>query len=187
MRALRVAVQAPPTVWDWDISSGRVDWYGAIDRMLGYPQDEFPRTIEAWENALHRDDRGRIMATLKRHTESGDAYNTEYRIMRKDGSVRNWIGRGLVIRDERGSILRSVGACVDITEHRQAEARARVRRDLALKLSGHIDMEPALNHCLEAAIEISATGVIYILDEKSGDFKIPADTAHHSCRNVIQS
>ena len=34
-------------------------------------------------------------------------------------------------------------------------------------------METALKHCLDAAIEISGfdTGVIYILDEKSGDFK----------------
>jgi len=170
----RMAVQSTTdVVWDWDTLSGHVEWYGGIDGMLGYPQGEFPRTIEAWENALHQDDHGRVMAALKRHAETGDAYNIEYRIIRKDGSARNWIGRGLAIRDERGRILRSVGACVDITEYRRSEARVRIRRDLAVKLAGRIDMEPALKHCLEAAIEVSGfdTGVIYILDEKSGDFK----------------
>ena len=170
----RMAVQSTTdVVWDWDIPSGHVDWYGDIDGLLGYPPGEFPRRIEAWENALHRDDHDRVMAALNRHAGSGDTYNIEYRIIGKDGQVRNWIGRGLVIRDEEGRILRSVGACVDITGYRRSEARVRVRRDLAVKLAGHMDMETALKHCLDAAIEISGfdTGVIYILDEKSGDFK----------------
>ena len=175
----RMAVQSTTdVVWDWDIPSGHLEWYGDIDGMLGYPQGEFPRTIEAWENALHLDDHDRVMAALNRHAGTGEAYNIEYRIIRKDGSLRNWIGRGLVIRDEGSRILRSVGACVNITEYRRSEARVRIRRDLAVKLAGRIDMAPALKHCLDAAIEISGfdTGVIYILDEKSGDFKI---ACHH--------
>ncbi|MCX6002099.1 MAG: PAS domain S-box protein [Chloroflexi bacterium] len=170
----RKAVQSTTDiVWDWDIGSDHVEWYGDIDAMLGYPAGKFPRTLEAWENALHPDDHDRVMAALNRHAETGEPYNVEYRIIRKDGSFRNWIDRGLVIRDAEGGIVRSVGACVDITEHRQSEARGRIRRDLALKLAGHIDMEMALKHCLAAAIDISSfdLGVIYVLDEKSGDFK----------------
>jgi PAS domain S-box-containing protein/putative nucleotidyltransferase with HDIG domain len=169
----RKAVQSTTDiVWDWDVTSGHLEWYGDIDGMLGYPAGGFPRTLEAWENVLHPDDHGRVMAALKGHAESGEIYNVEYRVRRRDGTLRNWIDRGMVVRDEGGRIVRSVGACVDITEHRQSEARAKIRHSLALKLAGHIDMETALRHCLEAAIEISGfdTGVIYILDEKSGDF-----------------
>jgi PAS domain S-box-containing protein/putative nucleotidyltransferase with HDIG domain len=170
----RKAVQSTTDiVWDWDIEAGIVTWFGDVDAMLGYQHDEFPRTLEAWENALFPDDHGRVIDALNRHAETGEPYNVEYRIRRKDGSLRNWIDRGLVIYDENGAITHSVGACVDITEHRQSEARSRVRRELALKLAGRIDMETALNYCLNAAIEISEfdTGVIYLLDEKSGDFK----------------
>ena len=170
----RKAVQSTTDiVWDWDMESGQVTWFGDIDGMLGYDHDEFPRTLEAWENALHPDDRGRVMAALNSHAETGEPYNVEYRIIRRDGSLRNWIDRGLVVYDENDNIIRSVGACVDITEHRQSEARAKIRRDLAMKLAGHIDMDKALRYCMDAAIEISGfdLGVIYILDEKSGDFK----------------
>jgi len=141
--------------------------------MLGYEWNEFPRTLEAWENALHPDDLNRVKEALNRHAQTGEPYNVEYRIVRKDGSLRNWVDRGLVIYDENGRITHSVGACVDITEHRQSEARVRIRRDLALKLAGRIDMDTALKLCLDAAIEISGfdTGVIYLLDEKSGDFR----------------
>ena len=175
----RKAVQSTTDiVWDWDIGSGHVEWYGDIDGMLGYHRDEFPRTLEAWEKALHPDDHDRVMASLDRHAETGEPYNVEYRIVRRDGSLRNWIDRGLVIYDENGKITHSIGACVDITEHRQSEASARIRRDLALKLAGRIDMQTALKQCLEAAIEISGfdTGAIFIRDEKSGDFKA---ACHH--------
>ena len=171
----RKAVQSTTDiVWDWDIGSGHIEWYGDIDGMLGYNRDEFPRTLAAWENALHPDDHDRVMAALDHHAKTGEPYNVEYRIVRKDGSLRNWIDRGLVIYDENGKITHSIGACVDITEHRQSEASARIRRDLALKLAGRIDMQTALKQCLEAAIEISGfdTGVIFIRDEKSGDFKV---------------
>jgi hypothetical protein len=32
-------------------------WFGDIDTFLGYEKNEFPRTIEAWENILHPDDK----------------------------------------------------------------------------------------------------------------------------------
>jgi PAS domain S-box-containing protein len=182
----RKAVQSTTDiVWDWDIADGHVEWYGDIDGMLGYDHDEFPRTLEAWEKTLHPDDRGRVMAALDRHAETGEPYNVEYRIIRKDGSLRNWIDRGLVIYDENGRITHSVGACVDITEHRQSEARAKIRRDLALKLAGRIDMETALRYCLDAAIGISGfdTGVIFIRDEKSGDFKV---ACHHQASAYLR-
>jgi len=170
----RKAVQSTTDiVWDWDIDAGLITWFGDIDGMLGYQHDEFPRTLDAWENALYPDDRSRVMEALNRHAQTGEPYNVEYRILRKDGSQRNWIDRGLVIYDENGVITHSVGACVDITEHRQSEARGKIRRDLAMKLAGRIDMETALKYCLDAAIEISGfdTGIIYLLDEKSGDLK----------------
>ncbi len=170
----RKAVQSTSDiVWDWDINAGTVTWFGDIDKMLGYEQNKFPRTLDAWENALHPDDLDRVRDALNRHVQTGEPYNVEYRIIRRDGSLRNWIDRGLVIYDENGRITHSVGACVDITEHRQSEARSKIRRDLALKLSGRIDMDTALKHCLDAAIEISGfdTGIIYLLDEKSGDLK----------------
>jgi len=182
----RKAVQSTTDiVWDWDIEAGQITWYGDIDGMLGYKHDEFPRTLEAWEKTLLPEDHGRVMEALNRHAETGEPYNVEYRIARKDGSIRNWIDRGLVIYDENGRITHSVGACVDITEHRQSEAMAKIRRDLALKLAGRIDMETALKYCLDAAIAISGfdTGVIFIRDEKSGDFKV---ACHHQASTYLR-
>src|SRR4030042_5006544 len=31
------AASASTLIWDWNISSGRLDWFGDIDAILGYP------------------------------------------------------------------------------------------------------------------------------------------------------
>ena len=59
------------------------------------------------------------------------------------------------------------------TERRQSEQRSRIRRDLALSLMGITELETASRLCLDAAINVAGfdSGVVYILDEESGDFK----------------
>ena len=160
-------------VRDWNIDSGQVDWFGDIDGMLGYGQTEFPRTLEAWEHQLHPDDHDRVIEALSRHAQTGEPYNIEYRIRRRDGAIRYWIDRGLVLRDRAGNIVRSVGACVDITKPRLEDTRARIRRDLAITLASTTDLNSALQQSLDAAIKIAGmeSGVIYLLDDESGDFK----------------
>ncbi len=172
-RFRKAAQSTTDIVWDWNIESGQVDWFGDIDGMLSYGQAEFPRTLEAWEKQLHPDDHDRVIAALNHHAQTGEPYNVEYRIRRKDGSIRYWIDRGLVLRDRDGNIIRSIGACVDITDHRLEDARARIRRDLAITLAATVDLNLALQQSLDAAIKIAGmeSGVIYLLDDESGDYK----------------
>jgi len=88
------AASASNLIWDWNISSGRLDWFGDIDAILGYQPGEFPRTIDAWEEAIHGDDVARVNATLERHLKEGKAYYEEYRIKCKDGTYCYWTDRG---------------------------------------------------------------------------------------------
>jgi len=115
------AASASDLIWDWNISSGRLDWFGNIDGILGYHPGEFPRTIDAWGEAIHNDDVARVNATLERHLKEGEAYYEEYRIKCKDGTYRYWTDRGTAMRDEKGEPYRMIGACSDITERQQAE------------------------------------------------------------------
>jgi PAS domain S-box-containing protein/putative nucleotidyltransferase with HDIG domain len=181
----RKAVQSTTDiVWDWDIGTGHLDWYGDVDRMLGFDPAELPRTRAAWESRLHEEDRDRVTAALNRHAQTGEPYNTEYRIHRKDGSTRVWIDRGLAIHDLNGEVTRSVGACVDITEHRQADQRDKVRRDLAIALSTTASMAGAVEHGLDAALQISGMNAagIYLLNEKTGDYVVISSQGYETER-----
>jgi PAS domain S-box-containing protein len=46
-------------IWEWDIRTDDLSWFGPIDKALGYDVGEFPRTIGAWESIIHPDDHAR--------------------------------------------------------------------------------------------------------------------------------
>jgi PAS domain S-box-containing protein len=69
-----------------------------------------------WEH-LFEEDRPKLRAAFKLE-EQGTATQTEYRILRKDGSTR-WIwDQGFPVRDEKGEVYRVVGIAEDITEQK---------------------------------------------------------------------
>ena len=111
-------------IYEWDIKE-RVDWFGKIDELLGYSPSEFPRTIEAWANSVHPEDRDRVMAAVKNHLENNEPYNIEYRVRKKDGTYNYWWVRGNAVRDEKGNPYRWVGAITDVTERKRAEEALR--------------------------------------------------------------
>ncbi len=119
----RIAAQSSSDlIYNWDIPGGRLEWLGNIDRALGYDSGEFPRTLEAWEGALHPEDRARVAAALRDHLERRREWDQEYRVRAKDGSYRHWQDHGTALWAEDGSALRMIGCCTDVTEKRQMEA-----------------------------------------------------------------
>ncbi|GEM_PF-892428 len=171
----RIAAQCTSDlVWDWDIPSGHLELHGKIDDMLGYKPGEFPRTLEAWEKAIHPEDRDRVMDTLYRQVRTGEPYYAEYRVIRKNGAIRYWIDRGLPLRDEKGESSHYIGACIDVTEQKRSEQRSAIRRDLALELASTSDLDHALHQSLLAAIKIAGcdSGAVYLRDETSGRLHI---------------
>lgn len=73
--------------------------------------------------AIHPDDRERVLAAFEEHRQSG--FSHEYRIVQPDGSVR-WIGeRGFPVRNLAGQLESFVGISQDISERKQAEEALR--------------------------------------------------------------
>jgi PAS domain S-box-containing protein len=64
-----------------------------------------------------------------RAVETGELYQTDYRIVQADGSVRWVAARGVVERDEQGRPVRMPGALVDITDRKRLEEELRVKVD----------------------------------------------------------
>ncbi|MFW6028010.1 MAG: EAL domain-containing protein [bacterium] len=74
-----------------------------------------------WLEAIHEDDRPRILEMAQRQAHS--TYNEEYRIVRPDGDVR-WIAdRAFPVRDDNGRIYRVAGVARDITERKRLDAQ----------------------------------------------------------------
>ncbi|HTD85276.1 MAG TPA: histidine kinase dimerization/phospho-acceptor domain-containing protein, partial [Candidatus Binatia bacterium] len=119
-----MALNASDLLYVFRPDDGKIDWYGQIDKLLGYLEGELPRTREAWERSIHAEDCGRVKAAYTRAHETGEAFHVEYRIRRKDGAWLYWADRGRTVFDEDDgrSLIKFVGACTDITERKRAEA-----------------------------------------------------------------
>jgi len=122
----RIAAQsASDLIYEWDIESNRLDWYGDIDGALGYEQGQLPRTLQAWVEHIHPDDKQRLAEAVEHQKTTGERFNLEYRMVAADGAVRHWTDRAEVLFDEGGEPVRQIGVCTDVTDTRDAQEAVR--------------------------------------------------------------
>lgn len=166
----RIAAEsASDLVWEWDIPSQRLEWFGKIDETLGYAMNEFPRTIRAWEEIIHPEDRPRVLEALDRHLKQRQPYSEEYRVRRKDGSILVWTDRGKALFDKNGIPYRMVGTCTDVTNRKMAESalnrRLEFERTVARISSRFLEateINDAVNTSLREIAKLSGAGRAYV-------------------------
>ena len=129
------AESASDLVYECDAATGALQWFGDIDGRLGHAAGAFPRTLAAWEEAIHPEDRARVTAVLGGHMQSGEAFDVEYRVGCADGTYRHWVDRGRVIGRGGSPSTRMVGVVSDVTERKRAEALEAERAGLRQAVS----------------------------------------------------
>lgn len=93
----------------------------AYERVWGRSRESLYRSPLSFAEAVHPDDRERVLASLANATEG--TYDEEYRIERPDGSVR-WVrDRAFPVRDEWGRLRCIVGMAEDLTRLRRVPTR----------------------------------------------------------------
>ncbi len=108
-------------IYEWDMTSNRLEWFGDIDGALGFKNKNFPRTLEAWLRQVHPNDRARLLQSVNEHRMSVDPIHEEYRIQRQDGAWRYWVDRAMPVLNAEGLPCKWIGACEDITERKRLE------------------------------------------------------------------
>ena len=92
--------------------------------VWGRPCEELYRDPRAWLEAVHPDDRPRVLHAAITKQAVG-SYREEYRIARPDGTLR-WIrDEAFPIRDASGAVHRIVGLAEDISHEKEQEEAAR--------------------------------------------------------------
>ncbi|QRE72745.1 PAS domain S-box protein [Methylobacterium aquaticum] len=154
-RYRRAAQATRDAIWDWDFATGHVLWNEALEAAYGHPLADVAPTAAWWIDHIHPDDRARIDASIHAVIDgAGTVWGDEYRFRRADGSYADVFDRGSVIRDEAGRAVRMIGAMLDLTERKRAEAE---RRDSERRL----DFERGLLEAVfrQAPVGISVAGI----------------------------
>lgn len=76
---------------------------------------------EGWNGLFHPDDRDLAWERWRHCLETGELYQIEYRLRRRDGVWRWVLGRALPLRDASGRIVRWFGTCTDIDDLKRTE------------------------------------------------------------------
>jgi PAS domain S-box-containing protein len=107
--------------WLMDIENMRLLYISpAYESVWGRACSNLYADPHSWLDAVHPDDYERALAFFDQET-SENHYDSEYRIIRPDGSVRHIWDRGYIVRDQSGRICRVAGLASDITEKKRLQ------------------------------------------------------------------
>ncbi len=143
--------------WSFDLGTNRLTWSDEVYRIFGLEPGELDVTYEAFLDAVHPEDRKAVEIAYSRSLlEKQSSFDIEFRIIRKHtGEVRYVQGKCVHQCDAAGTVIRSVGMVLDITERKIAENALResqTRLHLALRSAGmgtwHWDV-PANTLCFD--------------------------------------
>ena len=172
-RQLQLALTAAGMgTWSWDLGSGRLTLSAQVCEMHGLPGRSAEPAYDEFLFLVHEEDRERVDGVLRNAVETGEAFQTEYRVPGSDGRTR-WVALlGQMAAGAVPSERRLIGIGRDVTEAKESEAeRERLYReaqeaiqvrDAFLSVAGHEFRTPlgALTltlHNLGRALEPSAS------------------------------
>jgi PAS domain S-box-containing protein len=125
-----IADMIPQMVWS-TLPDGYHDYYNRQwYAYTGMPEGSTDG--ERWNGMFHPEDQERARARWSHSLVTGEPYEIEYRLRNRSGEYRWTLGRAHPIRDVNGAIVRWMGTCTDIHEHKRAQ-EALKRSETALR------------------------------------------------------
>jgi PAS domain S-box-containing protein len=82
-----------------------------------------------WSEAIHPDDRKKLVEEWQSSLVAGTPVDTEARIRGFDAAYRWFLIRANPLKDESGNILKWYGTCLDIEDRKRAEEKLRLSED----------------------------------------------------------
>ena len=111
--------------WEWEPATGRMGWSEELFRIYGVDPGAVQPSFEAFLDRLHPGDRVMTATLIARALAEGRGFTHEERVRRPDGTERVVRTQSEIVRDEKGRVIKVVGACLDITEQRNSELAQR--------------------------------------------------------------
>ncbi|MBF0518154.1 MAG: PAS domain S-box protein [Nitrospirae bacterium] len=114
-------------IWDWDVTNNIMTWDDQMLTLYGLTWETFPGGVEAWMNGLHPDDRDTIVEECNAALKGEKEWDTEFRVLHPNGTVKHIKANGMVIRNSEGTPVRMLGTNYDITERKLKEKKEQYR------------------------------------------------------------
>lgn len=127
-RYRNLAESLPQMVWTAD-QYGQVNYANA--RCLSYSgMSSSQKFGEGWVHSIYPEDIEKVTQAWIHSMRTGTEFNEEYRLRRKDGEFRWFVGRAIPAKDKKGSIQYWIGTATDIEDQKQAIEKLETERAL---------------------------------------------------------
>ncbi|MBN4093528.1 MULTISPECIES: PAS domain-containing protein [Methylobacterium] len=109
--------------WEWDAATdcARSDAFVALLFDVDPQQAEAGVPLTQYVEAIHPEDRVRVLDLIRRSAGEGSTFLTEYRVISVDRQTRWVLARGRFTADHQGRPVGGGGILVDITSLRMSE------------------------------------------------------------------
>jgi PAS domain S-box-containing protein len=119
---LRSAMESGKAMgWEWDLKTGRADWFGDLNTMFGMSSRSFAGGAEDFQRYVHPEDRQQVSDAVANARRNHKPYAAEFRVVWPDGTVRWVAASGKFHYSPHGEPERMSGMAVDINDRKVAE------------------------------------------------------------------
>jgi len=92
-----------------------------IEEISGFTPQEWLKVPDFIKTIVHPEDRSKFIEANESTNQTGEPFNLEYRILRKDGLTRTIHDMATLVRDEKGKPIYWQGILFDITKERESQ------------------------------------------------------------------
>lgn len=126
--------------WEINLVTNKLIWSDEIFRILEIDPTVFGATNEAFQNAIHPEDRDAVDRVYFNSLETRSPYEITYRLLMPDGRVKYVTEVGETFYNDSGKAIRSVGTVQDITLSKQSDLLHQEKNEELLKLNADKDL-----------------------------------------------
>jgi DNA-binding NtrC family response regulator/PAS domain-containing protein len=138
--------------WAREAATGRMTSSPEVRRIFGAAPEEDVSTTEFFLGRIHPEDRPDAERDFAEAAHSKVSYESDYRIILPDGSIKNIHTIGHPVLSESGEIVEFVGTAMDVTEQRRARAELETAFEEIKKLKDQLhDENVALREQIDQA------------------------------------
>jgi PAS domain S-box-containing protein len=158
-RRLRELADAMPQIVFVNRADGALEYVNRQwEAYTGEPYENDSRVHER----VHAEDRDRMLATWALSRANGEPYESEFRMLGRDGAYRWFLSRAVPVRDAQGEVVRWYGTSTNIDEQKRAqaalqhgEARQRDLADAALRINASLSVAKPLRDTLQLVTDLA--------------------------------